>query len=183
MGVDPTGEFVDTVFDVISLCTSVAEVIANPANPWAWASLAGDIIDVAVPFVSGAGEITKAIGITVKATKNGDDVIGAAKALYKASGTSSGFRKCTGSYEIVYKSGKNYSGKGGFNRAITSANRYTKPNKLNDFMGDEVESIMWRPASNNMFAFMNEYLLQLRKGVNNSNTYNLIWSPGRSYVK
>ena len=83
MGTDPTGKFVDTVFDVISLCTSVAEVIANPANPWAWASLAGDIIDVAVPFVSGAGEITKAIGITVKATKMVMTLLGLQKLYIK----------------------------------------------------------------------------------------------------
>ena len=35
MGVDYTGEFLDTVFDVVSLCISVAEVVANPADPWA----------------------------------------------------------------------------------------------------------------------------------------------------
>lgn len=41
----------------------------------------------------------------------------------------------------MYKSGKNYVGKGTFNRAIQSAQRYTKPHKLNDNMGDEVLSI------------------------------------------
>ena len=35
---DDGGAFRDTVFDVISLASSVAEVIATPGNPWAWAA-------------------------------------------------------------------------------------------------------------------------------------------------
>ena len=62
MGVDPNGEFLDTIWDVISLGMSVAEVVANPTDPWAWASLAGDIFDVVVPGVSGVGEAVSAVG-------------------------------------------------------------------------------------------------------------------------
>ena len=63
--VDYCGRFWDTAFDIVSLCFSIAEVAANPADLWAWAGLAGDIVDL-VPFVTGVGETTKAVGATVK---------------------------------------------------------------------------------------------------------------------
>ena len=43
---DDGGEFWDTVFDVVSLAFSVADVIANPSDPWAWVGLAGDVVDL-----------------------------------------------------------------------------------------------------------------------------------------
>ena len=58
---DLNGQAWETVFDIISAGASIAEVIANPADPWAWLSLAGDIADVAIPFVGGLGEATKAL--------------------------------------------------------------------------------------------------------------------------
>ena len=79
MGIDRNGEFLDTVFDVISLGMSVAEVAANPADPWAWASLVGDIVDVVVPGVSGVGEITKSLGAARKAARAVDNAVDAAK--------------------------------------------------------------------------------------------------------
>ena len=45
----------DTIFDIVSLCFSIGDVITNPIDPWAWVGLAGDIIDL-VPFVTGVGE-------------------------------------------------------------------------------------------------------------------------------
>ena len=36
---DDGGQFWDTVFDVVSLVFSVADVVANPVDPWAWAGL------------------------------------------------------------------------------------------------------------------------------------------------
>lgn len=58
---DEDGESFETVFDVISLTLSIADVANNPSSVWAWAGLIGDIVDVAVPFVSGVGEATKAL--------------------------------------------------------------------------------------------------------------------------
>ena len=63
---DADGEFWDIIFDVVSVVTSVVEVIKNPDDPWAWAGLVGDIVDVAVPFVGGVGEVTKAAGAVSK---------------------------------------------------------------------------------------------------------------------
>ena len=92
-------------------------------------------------------------------------------------------RTCSpyGSYEILYKSGKNYVGKGSFDRAITSAVQHAKPNPLNNNMGDVVTSIRWRSADSCRQAFIEEYALMTQRGVRNSSTYNLRWSPGLKY--
>ena len=93
MGVDPNGEFLDTIWDVISLGMSVAEVVANPTDPWAWASLAGDIFDVVVPGVSGVGEAVSAVSNLKKASKaakriasGADNIADGAKATKHAGG-------------------------------------------------------------------------------------------------
>ena len=177
--VDHGGQFWDTVFDVISLGASIVEVCVNPTDPWAWSGLAGDAIDL-IPFVTGVGEVTRAVKTTVKVVDKATDVVDTAKTIYKTADAASDIRKATGSYEILYKSGKNYIGKGGFNRAITSATRNATK------YGDEVTSIMWKSAPNSRSAFIDEYLMQKRfGGVLSSNrdllTYNKIWSPGRRY--
>ena len=69
---DDGGEFWDTVFDVVSLAFSVADVIANPSDPWAWVGLAGDVVDL-IPFVSGVGEATDLVRVATKA----DDIVDA----------------------------------------------------------------------------------------------------------
>ena len=102
------------------------------------------------------------------------------KPLYKTADAASDIRKATGSYEILYKSGWNYIGKGGFYRAINSATRNATK------YGDEVTSIMWKSAPNSRAAFIDEYLMQKRFGGvlssdPNLHTYNIIWSPGRRY--
>ena len=56
--VDIGGYFWDTVFDVVSLCFSIVDVVSNPTDVTAWIGLAGDAIDL-IPFVSGVGEITR----------------------------------------------------------------------------------------------------------------------------
>ena len=63
---DDCGKFWDTVFDVVSLVTSVVDVAANPKDPWAWAGLVGDVVDL-IPFVSGVGETTKIVKNTIRA--------------------------------------------------------------------------------------------------------------------
>ena len=80
---DDGGAFWDTVFDVVSLCFSVAEVVANPSDPWAWAGLVGDAVDL-IPFVSGVGEVTRAVGTGRKVLKAADDLHDAGKAIDNA---------------------------------------------------------------------------------------------------
>ena len=55
MRVDNGGEFWDVVLDVISLCASVADVVTNPDDPWAWVGLGADVVSLAVPFATGGG--------------------------------------------------------------------------------------------------------------------------------
>ena len=167
---DTGGAFWETAIDVVSLCVSVAEVMANPADPWAWAGFAGDAIDL-VPFVTGVGELTKVAKVTVKAVDNSDDVIKATRNLAR----SSGIKKFTGSYEIMFESGKNYVGKGGLYRSTVSA-------KLRSGK-DRVTSILWTPSSSTRNAYISEYNMMKKNGVKNSNTYNKIWSPGRSILQ
>lgn len=69
---DPAGNAVETVFDLITLGLSIAEVAANPADPMAWAGLAGDAIDL-IPFVTGVGETIKGLRLVDKA-KNMVDI-------------------------------------------------------------------------------------------------------------
>ena len=80
---DNGGAFWDTVFDVVSLCFSVAEVVANPSDPWAWAGLIGDAVDL-IPFVSGVGEVTRAVNTVRKVLDVADDLHDAGKAIDNA---------------------------------------------------------------------------------------------------
>ena len=76
MRVDNGGEFWDTVFDVVSLCFSVVDVVKNPDDPWAWVGLAADVVSLAVPFATGGGLI-------VDAVTKADDVVDLAKTIDK----------------------------------------------------------------------------------------------------
>ena len=44
---------------------------------------------------------------------------------------------------------------------------------------DPVVSMKWEYAPDTQTAFVDEYLKMAVRGVNNPNTYNIIWSPGR----
>lgn len=175
---DTTGTIWETVFDVLSLGASVVEVALNPTDPWAWAGLVGDAVDL-IPFVTGVGEVTRAVKVTSQVVENVDNVVDAAKALKRSSNAADNIKKATGTYEILYSSGKNYVGKGGFDRAIKSAVDHAKPNKMNNMLGDTVVSIKWKASKNHVSAFVEEYALQTIRGVNNPTTYNKIWSPGK----
>lgn len=172
---DSTGAAFETVFDIASLAFSVADVIANPTNPWAWAGLVGDVVDVAVPFLAGVGETTKAVGTTVRVVTNMDDIIDTAKAFRRTADVADDIKDSVGTYVVLYKSGYNYVGKGPFTRAIKSASQHLT-------QGDEIISIIWAPTSSSKTAFAAEYLLQTVRNVGKEglNTFNKVWSPGRA---
>lgn len=109
---DAAGSIWETVFDIVSLAGSIVEVAITPGDPWAWAGLIGDALDL-IPFVTGIGEATRAIKATTKIANKADDVVDAAKAVYRAADATSSIKKSTGVYEVLYASGKNYVGKGG----------------------------------------------------------------------
>ena len=50
------------------------EVIINPADPWAWAGLAGDALDL-IPFVTGLGEGVKGMRVIAKGADLVDDTL------------------------------------------------------------------------------------------------------------
>lgn len=114
---DHDGQFWDTVFDIISLGASIVEVCINPTDPWAWAGLAGDAIDL-IPFVTGVGEVTRAaktvdkVADTVQIAKAVDFTDDAAD-LVKTLDRSSGFTKSTARTGI--KIHKGYKLGDGFN--------------------------------------------------------------------
>lgn len=78
---DVSGNWWDIFWDVVSLVTSVVEVINNPDDPWAWAGLAGDAVDVLLPCVSGVGEVTRAATTALDVI---DDVHDASRAIDNA---------------------------------------------------------------------------------------------------
>lgn len=92
--VDHGGAFWDTIFDVVSLVTSVAEVIANPTSVSAWAGLAADVVCLVTPGVTGGGTVVKAVSKAgdvagaVKTVNKVDNAVGAAKTAKKVHGNS-----------------------------------------------------------------------------------------------
>jgi hypothetical protein len=72
--------FWETAFDVVSLGFSIWEVVQNPKDPWAWAGLVGDAIDL-LPIVTGVGETTRAIKAANKISEVADSVKDGAKAF------------------------------------------------------------------------------------------------------
>ena len=85
--IDISGDFWDTIFDVVSLVLSVVDVVKDPTDETAWLGLVGDAVDL-IPFVSGVGETARAVKTInkisdaadtthdiVKAVDNVDDAI------------------------------------------------------------------------------------------------------------
>jgi len=180
---DLQGYFWETIFDIISVGTDVAEIIIAPTDLLAWGSLGLDLVCTIVPGATGGGKAVKAIAKASEVGKVSDG----AKAVYKAADKANDIRKATGSYEIIFESGKNYVGKGGFGRSIASAVGHATK-----FI-DPVVSIEWRRAANTQQAFLDEYMRMIKRGIviRNRNeilaqsiqkayTYNLIWSPRKT---
>jgi len=150
---------------VATFATKIDDVIKS-------ASKASDIL-----YATSKSE--DAVEFTVKQVKNSPNVLETAKNIYKNADPESILRNPYGSYEIKYKDGYNYIGKGGFERAMTSAKEHA--GNL-----DNIKSINWKPAKSESDAFIDEYLRQKEfGGVLSSNknlkTYNKIWSPGKKY--
>lgn len=72
MYADPSGHWIETVFDLFSLGVSIVEVVINPYDPLNWAGLAGDALDL-IPFVTGIGETVKGVKIVAKGVDIADD--------------------------------------------------------------------------------------------------------------
>ena len=82
---DTGGYFWDTIFDIASLCFSIADVVSNPADIGAWSSLAGDVIDVLLPCVTGVGEFSRCMRIGSEVVEAVDDAHDTLNAVDNAS--------------------------------------------------------------------------------------------------
>ena len=100
---DETGAAFETVFDIISLGTSIIEVSCNPGDVGAWVGLVGDIIDVAVPFVAGVGETVRAVNAGRKIADAADDLNDARKVASKIHGNSLASNKINYGYQLIDK--------------------------------------------------------------------------------
>lgn len=177
--VDPSGHAIESIWDIISLVASAAEVVANPYDVWAWAGLLGDVIDVVIPFVGGIGESVDIIRATVKVVDWGDDVIDTAKGIWRSANVADDIRDAVGSYVVLYKNGNHYIGKGGFGRAIQSASEHL-------LESDKVTAIIWGKLPDAKSSFVTEYLMQstLNSIMKiNPKAFNKIWSPGGKIFK
>jgi len=100
---DAGGYAWETVFDIISLGTSIIEVACNPADVGAWIGLVGDIIDVAVPFVAGVGETVRAVNAGRKIADAADDMNDARRVASKIHGNSLSSNKINYGYQLIDK--------------------------------------------------------------------------------
>jgi len=100
---DPNGDAWETVFDLISLATSIIEVTTNPADVGAWVGLAGDILDVVVPFVAGVGETVRAVNTGRKIADAADDMHDAGKVAKKIHGNSLSSNRINYGYQLLDK--------------------------------------------------------------------------------
>lgn len=70
-----------------------AVVSFSARNSWTWAGLVGDIVDVAVPFVGGVGEVTKATDAVLKTADLVDFAAGAVKTAGNVADTGKAVKK------------------------------------------------------------------------------------------
>ena len=100
---DVDGYAWETVFDIISLATSIIEVSCNPTDVGAWVGLVGDIIDVAVPFVAGVGETVRTVNAGRKIADVADDMNDARRVASKIHGNSLSSNKINYGYQLIDK--------------------------------------------------------------------------------
>ena len=85
---DNGGNVWETVFDLVSLGFSIYDVVKNPQDPWAWAGVIGDAVDL-IPFVTGVGESIKAIKIARNTVETADTIHDSLKTIDNLSDVSS----------------------------------------------------------------------------------------------
>jgi len=81
---DSCGKYVESALDVASLVADVVDIVANPANPFAWISLAADVASLILPGVTGGGSIVRVVAKSDKLldlAKHTDDIVDAQKAI------------------------------------------------------------------------------------------------------
>ncbi|MDD7460169.1 MAG: hypothetical protein PUK78_09780 [Spirochaetales bacterium] len=113
--------------DVAGIVWDVVDIAANPANPWAWASLAADVGCMFIPGATGGGRAIKAAESAAKISKaakvagKADDFVDAIKGGERIFGTFKDMKKVTK----------------GFNHAIEA--HHLVPQALADILGKKVD--------------------------------------------
>jgi hypothetical protein len=128
--VDPDGEAIDVFLDVTGIAWDIVDIVANPANPWAWASLAADVGCLFIPGATGGGR-------AIKALEGSREIAKAAKAARVAGkadefvGAIKNGERIFGSYKDMKKITK------GYNHAIEA--HHLVPQALNRELGQKVD--------------------------------------------
>jgi RHS repeat-associated protein len=81
---DSCGKYFETALDIASLVADVIDIAANPANPWAWGSLAADVASLILPGVTGGGSVVRVVAKSdklVDLAKHTDEIFDAGKAI------------------------------------------------------------------------------------------------------
>ena len=135
---DSGGFFWDTVFDVVSLCFSIADVVKNPDDPMAWLGVVADVASLVVPCVSGGGALVRAstkaddVVDTVKAINNADDMVDIGKVA------------TTGSPNSIGKIGEQLAGINPKSKTSIQVNGRTRiPDALTDSTLVEVKNVKY----------------------------------------
>ena len=120
---DIGGYFWDTVFDIASLVLSVVDVVNNPDDVCAWVGLVCDVVDVAIPFVGGLGEVTRAANAVTEVADTVDDLSDAKKVAKSVHGNSLDYQGINYGYVL---SDKTTGEVVKFGESINPSRRYTK---------------------------------------------------------
>lgn len=87
---DPSGNYIETVFDVAFIGMDIHDIRSDPSNPWNYAALGADTVSTALPGVAGLGRGVKLLEHSGKV----DNVVGAvAKNSGKIADAVSGSKK------------------------------------------------------------------------------------------
>ena len=190
MRIDQGGEFWDIVFDVVSLVSSVIDVCKTPTDPMAWASLAGDVVDL-VPFVTGVGETVKVVSAANKVV----DAVDTAHDVAKASDNivdGVKIAKATDLTEEAKEISKTLDRSSGYTKSTRSAgqkihNGYKSGSPFNPEWKEYREIPRIRPDyvdfdSNTIFELKPNNLRSIRQGINQLHKYDEALGGGFTLV-
>ena len=142
---DTGGNWFDTVLDLFSLGSSIADVISNPSDPWAWVGLVGDIVDVVVPYAGGLGEAIDTLRVTNRLIDGADGAIDTIKAADKAEAAKDLVTSATtGSPNAIGKIGEQLAGIDPSAKVSIQINGRTRiPDALTDTTLTEVKNVKY----------------------------------------
>jgi RHS repeat-associated protein len=87
---DPSGHWLETVWDIANIVWDIHEIRQDPGNLWNWGALVVDVGAALLPVVpAGAGVVVhggKAAKAAAEAVSHGDEVVDAGRAVAKAAG-------------------------------------------------------------------------------------------------